>query len=161
MVTAPVNLIEEGEELAFVIRESFKTVAEDFNITPENAPSNPAFITTKYLLKSAGEKGLKYYGYYQRGKIIGCYALEKALQGTYYLERLAVMPGERHQGIGSKLVHDSINRVIEKGGNRVSIAIIDEHEVLKDWYKGLGFQESGKKSFPHLPFNVCFLEYHL
>ncbi len=161
MITAKIDLNEEAEELAYVIRESFKTVAEDFNITPENAPTNPAYLTKEDLLKSASDKGIKYYGFYKHGTIIGCYALEKALQGTYYLERLAVIPGERHKGTGRKLVHDSMQRVKESGGNKVSIAIIDEHRVLKDWYKRLGFQETGKKNFPHLPFNVCFLEYRL
>ena len=161
MVIEKVDLGKEAEELAAVIRASFITVAEDFEITPENAPTNPAFLQKDDLLKSAENKGVNYYGYYEYGKLIGCYALEKALQGTYYLERLAVVPEERHRGIGMKLVMDSFQRVKERGGVKVSVAIIDEHQVLKDWYKSIGFKETGRKTFSHLPFNVCFLEYNL
>jgi len=161
LVFEKVDLDKEAEELAAVIRASFITVAEDFAITPENAPTNPAFLKKEDLLNSAEGKGVNYYGYYEHGNLIGCYALEKALQGTYYLERLAVVPEARHRGIGKKLVLDSFQRVKERGGYKVSIAIIDEHRVLKAWYQKIGFKETGRKTFSHLPFNVCFLEYNL
>ena len=45
----------------------------------------------------------------------------------------------------------------ERGGGAVSVAIIDEHAVLKAWYRSLGFAVTGRREFAHLPFNVCFL----
>ncbi len=46
-------------DLLFVIQESFLTVAKDFNLTKENAPTNPAFITMDKLKESIdGQKFL-------------------------------------------------------------------------------------------------------
>ncbi len=161
MMIREVDLNTELEQLAAVIRRSFITVAHDFNITPGNAPTNPAFINEKALLQSAVEKDINYYGCYEHDIIVGCYALEKACNRNYYLERLAVIPEKRHRGYGRALVLDAFRRAKEKGGNNISIAIIDEHEVLKNWYKNFGFVESGRKTFAHLPFDVCFLRYVL
>jgi len=161
LIIRKIDLNTEIEQLVAVIRKSFITVADDFNITPDNAPSNPAFINKEALLKSAEKKDINYYGCYEQEIIIGCYALEKAWQQTYYLERLAVVPEKRQQGFGRRLVLDSLRRVKEEGGTNISIAIIDEHEILKNWYKSLGFVESGRKTFDHLPFDVCFLRYML
>lgn len=44
--------VEKEDELincATVIRESFLTVAEKFNLTVENVPTNPAFIELDWL----------------------------------------------------------------------------------------------------------------
>jgi diamine N-acetyltransferase len=43
-------------------------------------------------------------------------------------------------------------------GRQVSIGIIDDHTVLKNWYLGLEFKETNTKQFAHLPFTVCFME---
>ncbi len=161
MVITEIDLPTKAGELAAVIRSAFQTVAEEFNITPQNAPTNPAFIKKEDLIKGAEAKSIKYYGCYERGKLLGCYALEKAGDGLYYLERVAVVPEARHRGMGKQLVRDAFKRVKECGGLKVSVAIIDEHRILKNWYKELGFKETGRKTFPHLPFNVCFLEYRL
>ena len=161
MIIREVDLNKELEQLVAVIRRSFITVAHDFNITPGNAPTNPAFIDEESLLKSAEKKDLNYYGCYEQETIVGCYALEKAFHQTYYLERLAVIPEKRHQGYGRALVLDAFKRAKEKGGNNISIAIIEEHEILKNWYKNLGFVETGRKTFAHLPFGVCFLRHVL
>lgn len=40
----------------------------------------------------------------------------------------------------------------------LSIGIINENKVLKQWYSSFGFNETGFKKFPHLPFTVCFME---
>jgi len=44
---------------------------------------------------------------------------------------------------------------------RASFGIVNEQEVLKSWYKGLGFTEKETRSYPHLPFTVCFMEKEL
>ncbi len=40
----------------------------------------------------------------------------------------------------------------------MSVGLVDENAVLKRWYAALGFRETGKKRFAHLPFTVCFME---
>jgi hypothetical protein len=40
----------------------------------------------------------------------------------------------------------------------VKIGIINENLKLKKWYIDYSFIELAVKQYPHLPFNVCFLE---
>jgi len=39
--------------------------------------------------------------------------------------------------------------------------MINESTILKNWYKKLGFRETGTKNFEHLPFTVCFMDMNL
>jgi diamine N-acetyltransferase len=154
-----IDIKKHIDELTQLIRESFLTIAEEYGLTKKNTPNNPAFITSGDILKSISEKGVSYFGFFRGGKLIGCYALENAGQGIYYLERLAVKPEERHKGIGKMLVLDSFKKVKDISGKKVSIGMIDANKKLKRWYINLGFTETGKKDLPHLPFRVCFMDY--
>ncbi|MCG8568892.1 MAG: GNAT family N-acetyltransferase [Spirochaetes bacterium] len=158
MVTEKLNLETHLRPLTELIQKSFRTVADDFELNEKTAPTNPAFIKSRDILKVTQEKEMAFYGYSENQKLVGCYALEKASQQIYYLERLAVDPGYRHKGLGKKLVQDARERVRNSGGEKISIGIIDEHKRLKNWYIDLGFQIKGLKRFEHLPFTVCFLE---
>jgi len=140
-----------------VIRDSFITVANDFNITRENAPTNAAFIEMKNL-EAMKQKGVDMYGAYIDESLIGFVAIEKSNEDLYFMEKLAVLPLYRHNGYGSRLIDFVVETVKEAGGKKISIGIINENNVLKDWYMKNGFSETGIKKFPHLPFSVCFLE---
>lgn len=148
---------DEFNECAKVIRNSFITVANEFNITRENAPTNPAFLGSDSLMKMK-EKGIEMYAAYAGGKCIGFVAIEKGNDNRFYMERLAVLPEYRHKGYGEQLVSFVIDLVKNHYGDRISIGIINENRKLKEWYKKLGFIETGIKVFDHLPFEVCFME---
>jgi len=47
------------------------------------------------------------------------------------------------------------------GAAEVSVGIIAKHVELREWYRRLGFVESGSKAFSHLPFEVAYLCYDL
>ena len=147
----------EFGEWASVIRDSFATVAEEFGITRENAPTNPAFTEADSLEKMK-EKGIFMFSAYLGGHRVGFVAAEKADGGCWYMERLCVLPQYRHRGIGRKLMDFVFETVRQRGGKKVSIGIINVNTVLKNWYIGYGFTETGKRKFSHLPFEVCFLE---
>lgn len=117
------------EQSAGVIREAFQTVADEFHITKENAPSNGAFIQAD-ALKALGGKGLK----------------------------LSVLPGKRHHGIGGRVLGFAEEYIKSRSGAKISIAIVNENTVLKRWYESYGFKEVRLKVFEHLPFTVCFME---
>lgn len=140
-----------------VLRDSYMTVAAAFNLTIENCPTNAAF-TTPEQLQQLLERGGKLFGWYDNNKPIGIVAIEHAGEGIYYLEKLAVLPEYRHRGYGRKLVDFVYSYVKAKRGERISIGIIDENSLLKEWYKEQGYVETGKKEFNHLPFTVCFME---
>lgn len=146
-------------ELLNVIRASFLTVARDFNLTGENAPSNPAFLTYG-ALEDSMRNGLAMYGYFDGGSIAGCVGIEASAKepGAFYIERLAVLPEKRHRGIGKKLLDYACLEIRERGGHTASIGIINENTVLKEWYAHYGFSEIAVRRFAHLPFAVCFME---
>lgn len=147
----------EIDDCARVISESFMTVAKEFGITKQNAPTNPAFIDSEALVKMK-EKGVRMYGGYIEDKLISFAALEKASDDIYYLEKLCVVPEYRHNGYGEQLIKYIFDTVKGLGGKKVSIGIINDNRVLKNWYMKNGFSETGRRVFEYLPFEVCFME---
>ena len=143
-----------------VIRQSFRTVAEELNLTPENAPTHPSFVTLDQL-EELRKKGLVFYGYFLDNSQVGFVAMEKADDSLYYLEKLAVLPEYRHNGYGRELVRFVLDTAAAEGARKMSIGIIYEQTVLKDWYKDIGFKETGTRKFEHLPFTVGFMEIDL
>lgn len=139
-----------------VIKDSFITVAREFNLTEENCLSNPAF-TNLEKLKKMKEKGIGMFGLFEERNQIGFIAIEKA-NDIFYIERLSVLPGSRHKGYGKHLMDFVFNYVKTQGAKKVSIGIINENSVLKNWYRIYGFIETGLKKYEHLPFTVCFME---
>lgn len=141
-----------------IINKSFLTVAKELNLTKENAPTNPAFITYNSLLELK-KKEVKFFELIVYNDIpVGFIAIEKADENIFYLEKLAVLPEHRHNGYGKLLMDFAFNYVKKYNGKKISIGIVDENKKLKNWYKDYGFKETGKKKFEHLPFTVCFLE---
>ena len=158
IVIAELREPAELDECLEVIRASFRTVADDFGITRENAPTNPAFLERGRFLAHL-EKDVVLFGLRDEGGLAGCVAVEAASDeaGLFFVERLAVLPDRRHRGYGRALMDRAAAYARERGGVAVSVAIIDEHAVLKSWYQSLGFAVTGRREFDHLPFNVCFL----
>jgi len=145
------------EESVRVLRASFLTVADDFNLTTENCPTNPAFVTLERLAKLK-EKGVRFFGLFDDNRQIGFVAVEKANDSVYYMERLAILPEFRHRGYGKRLLDFVDDYVKKQNGAKISIGIIDANTVLKDWYRSHGYVETGVRHFEHLPFDVCFME---
>jgi len=146
----------ELEQSVSVIREAFRTVAQEFNLTQESAPTHPFFSTGEQLIEL--RKKAAFFGLYVDETQAGFVAVEKAEVGTFFLGRLAVIPTLRHHGYGTMLVRFVLDYVKKQGGARVGLGMIDGHTVLKDWYKSLGFVQTGTRKFDHLPFVVCFME---
>lgn len=146
--------------LARLLNEAFGTVAGEFGLTRENSPTNNAFITGDDL-KSQFTAHREFYIYLvNQGCPAGFIALERSVSrlGTFYLEKLAVVPAYRHSGIGLRLMDFALNRIKELGGKRISIGLIDSNSRLKAWYHKQGYREFEVKKLPHLPFDVCMME---
>ena len=127
-----------------------RTVAEDFGLTEESAPTNAAFAT---------QNGLILYGMFVESGLVGCVAIKqaKAEQAVYYFERLAVAPDKRHRGYGGQLLSFAIERILERGGTTASIGLMDNNGILKKWYRSKGFSQHDHRRVEHLPFKVCFM----
>jgi GNAT superfamily N-acetyltransferase len=146
--------------LVETIRSSFKDVAKRFGLTQENAPRHPSNCTAEWIQKDM-ESGVTYFIVENEHSVAGCVALELANSEVCDLERLAVLPNQRHLGFGKALVTHVLSKAKLLGVHRVSIGIIAEHTELKNWYKGIGFVEGESKEFSHLPFRVTFMSYEV
>lgn len=152
-----VNNDQEMTDSLNIIRESFATVAADFNLTRENAPTNPAFIEIAHL-QEMQKKGILMLGGFCEMLQIGFVAIEKNENNSYHMERLAVLPEYRHKGYGRQIVEHVTKYVAIQGGESVLISVIGDHTILKSWYHELGFIEFDTKLFSHLSFPVCYMK---
>jgi diamine N-acetyltransferase len=139
-----------------VIRDSFRDVAEKFHLTRENCPRHPSNCEDSWVESDLG-KGIVYYLLERDSEPAGCVAFERSTTDVCVLERLAVLPESRGNGFGQALVEHVFDVAREQGFRIVSIAIIANHDELKNWYQRLGFVERETKTFPHLPFLVAFM----
>jgi ribosomal protein S18 acetylase RimI-like enzyme len=140
-----------------IIRRAFGTVAEEMGIKEDKTPTFPAFMTEKRLGETR-QKGAVFWGLFINGRQAGFVAVEKEPDGKYWMKRLAVLPEFRHGGNGKALVTAAVDYVRAQGEQKLYIALVNEEKVLKDWYLAMGFRETSIQKFPHLPFNVAFME---
>lgn len=146
----------DSQLLAGLIAESNRDVAVRFGLNADNCPKHPSFCTEAWVLADLG-RGARYFAIEHQGAAIGCAAFEEAGDGLAYLNRLSVLPASRRQGAGERLVGHAIGLARSSGIAAVSIGIIAAHTGLKRWYVKLGFKEGDTRTFPHLPFAVCYL----
>ena len=149
---------EDAGLIAGIVSEANKDVAELFKLNRENSPKHPSFCTDDWVLADL-KRGEEYFLFAEDGIAKGCVAFEQADAGTAYLNRLSVLPCYRHNGIGASLVRHVLDYAKSKNIRTVSIGIIAEHEVLKNWYLKLGFIAGDTRKFDHLPFNVQYMRY--
>ena len=153
---------EEIPECVGVIRQSFRTVADEFGITAENAPRFTAFATDEGRLQYHYfiEKRPMYV-YALHGQIIGYYSLALSEDGRAELNNLAVLPEYRHRGIGERLLKDCFDRALLLRQRKLRIGIVEENEVLRKWYESFGFVHIGTQKFDFFPFTCGYMEKEL
>lgn len=154
--------IERGElnESLDIIHQSFGTVAEQFGLTRENCPKHTGFIPLSFL-ETQMNWGWHMYALYAGKKMIGYMSLSKESEEAFELHNLAVLPEYRHNGFGKRLLDFAKAKVVSLGGSTIKIGIIEESDVLKNWYIANGFVHTGTKKFDHLPFTSGYLEWNL
>jgi len=148
---------QDGESLAGIIREGFQDVADRFALTARNCPKHPSNCTPEWISEDF-ERGVRYYLLEAGHAPAGCVGLEFRDERMAFVERLAVLPPWRRQGLATALLRHVLGEARESGARKVSVGIIAAHGELAAWYRGMGFAEVGTKEFPHLPFRVAFLE---
>ena len=146
----------EVEQCAEVIRQGFGTVARDFGLTPENCPTNGAFIKIERLEEDI-KKGKSMYVLCDSSSIIGFMELEKIDENRVELQKITVLSEYRHFGYGTKLLDFAKNQAKAWNARYLTIGIIEENTVLKEWYIKNGFVHKGTQVFQHLPFTVGYL----
>jgi GNAT superfamily N-acetyltransferase len=146
--------------LSGLIRDSFRDVAERFGLTSQNCPGHPSNCTEEWIQRELA-RGVKYFILEGDATPAGSVALEKADTDVCFLERLAVLPGERRKGFGRSLVDHVFGQARAVRAKQIRIGIIAEQRELKLWYQKIGFKAGEKKRFAHLPFLVMFMSYEL
>ena len=142
--------------LTNIIRQSFKDVAERFNLTIQTAPNHPSNCTEEWIIKAI-QNGNKFYILEHKNIPCGCVALEQANSEVCYLERLGILPNYRNNGFGKALVNHIIQEARNRNAKRVEIGIMAENIELKNWYIKQGFIERDTMKYKHLPFKVLFM----
>jgi diamine N-acetyltransferase len=140
-----------------VIRKAFRTSAKEFNLTRENCPAHPSFMTLENLMERV-EKGLSCFGLFDPDGQIGFVGAHPENDGLFHLEELAVLPEFQRRGYGRILIDHALSFAKERGAKRISIELFSESEALKRWYRNYGFQETEVRRIPQLPFTICFME---
>ena len=143
-----------------VIQKSFADIAIQFNLTRENCPNHTSFMTIQNLLYH-WDNGFLMYGYYLDNANIGYVSLEDKGNAVFELRNLSILPEHRHKGYGKQLLIFCKAKVRELNGSSISIGIIEENTVLKNWYTENGFEHLGTKLFEHLPFTVGYMKCHV
>ena len=153
---------EDIPECVNVIRTSFLTVAEEFDITPENSPHFTAFATNEAkVLFWMDEQHRPMYGYFEGGKMAGYYNLALPSEGECELGSLCVLPEYRHSGIGEALLNDAQARAKELGCTVMKLSIVEENKVLRKWYEDHGFTHTCTKKFDFFSFTAGYMEKEL
>lgn len=146
--------------LSGLIRDSYRSVAQRFGLTPENCPKHPSNCTDAWI-RNDFNRGVSFFILEQDGLPTGCAALENPEPGLGYLERLAVLPASRRKGFGRRLVDHVLLQAADLAIKKISIGIIAAQTELKTWYQQIGFVETITRDFEHLPFSVTLMIYHL
>jgi ribosomal protein S18 acetylase RimI-like enzyme len=141
-----------------LLRAAFGTVAQEFGLTEESAPTNAAFTTRENLVRHL-QGGMRLFGLICDSTLIGCVAIRrsKLKEPVYYIERLAVLPEKRHHGNGDTLLSFALKHIALIGGKVASIGMMDSNEILKEWYKSKGFIQHDCRRIEGLPFKVCYM----
>ena len=107
-----------------LIRRSFGTVAADFNLTVQNCPRHPAFLTDEDLSESLFLDGVICFGGFMDGKLTGFVAIWPKDVHTYELTRLCTAPECRHLGMGRMLMEDDFMFTLNKFATSLCIALL-------------------------------------
>ena len=151
--------MEEIPDCVNVIRNAFKTVADEFGFTEENAPRFTAFATDENRLgyQFCIEKKPMFV-YLHQGSIVGYYSLAFLENGNVELNNLSVLPEYRHRCIGEKLLEDAKEQAKKFGKEKIEIGIVEENVKLRKWYEQLGFIHTGTKKYDFFPFTCGYME---
>jgi len=84
------------------------------------------------------------------GVLLGCVCLEPERDRTYYLGSLAADPDRQRRGLGSELLSAAEKWVVERGGTRVRMTVVNVRDTLIQWYCRRGYRLTGEtEPFPY------------
>lgn len=145
-----------------VIKESFLTVAKEYNITYENAPRFTAFATTIERFEYQYSNGQLMFAYLSEDmQIIGYYSICLKDNNECELNNLCVLPQYRHKKIGNELIEHAFKFAKDIGCKQMNIGIIEENAQLRKWYESYGAIHKGTTKFEFFPFTCGYMKKEL
>ena len=145
-----------------VIRQSHRTVADQFGITAENAPRYVAFATDeKRLLWHMDNEHRLMFLDEEDGVIRGYYSLLLKNDGECELGNLSVLPEYRHRGIGTALLKHAVNTAREQNRALMRLSIVEENTMLRKWYERNGAVHTGTEKYDFFPFTCGYMTIRL
>ncbi len=140
-----------------VIRQSFHTVAEAYGLPEENCVASGSFIKMDSLMQDF-RRGVKMFGCLYEGTAAGYMQMEATAPGNFTLDKMAVLPEYRGQGVGAKMVEYATAYACKHGGTTLTISVFAMDKSLIDWYTRHGFVLSGTEMKKELSMEVAHLE---
>lgn len=156
-----IRKIKQSEISACVnlIKNSFFTVAQEYNITIENAPRYVAYATNVEKLESQYFEGRPMFAYFNKNKeMIGYYSLYIQENNECELNNLCVLPQYRNKGIGKELIEHAFQYAKSMGCKQMNIGIVEENTKLRRWYENYGAEHIGTKKFDFFPFTCGYMK---
>jgi len=155
-----VNSKEQLNTCLDIIHKGFITVADEFGLTEENCPNHTAFMPIDKLIRQY-ESGTNMFVYQHNEEYVGYFSLVNNGESVE-LNNLSVLPEYRHLGIGKEMVEYAKEYTIKNtSAKKITIGIIEDNVILKNWYSSLGFVHTGTRKFEGLSFTVGFMELEL
>ena len=75
------------------------------------------------------------------------------------IHKLSVLPMFRHKGLGEQLLNFCKEKAKEMNLPKLKLDIVDENELLKNWYLKNGFRYLFSKKLDFLPFTIGYMEW--
>lgn len=146
-------------ECTRVIRDSFRTVADELGFTAENAPRFTAFaVTEERLIRQMEAEHRLMYLDEEDGRICGYYSLLITGPGECELSNLSVLPEFRHRGIGGRLLRHAAETAGAQDCTVMHLGIVEENTVLRRWYEDHGAIHTGTIKYDFFPFTCGNME---
>lgn len=134
------------------------TVADMFCLTEENAPRFTAFATSNdRLYWHFDHEKRPMFMVEVDGMPCGYYSIFNQGNGVCELNNLAVSPEYRHRGLGKQLLEHSFDIARQMGFHSMSIGIVEENTVLREWYEQNGACHVGTKKYDFFLFTCGYM----
>ena len=150
-------------ECLTVIHAAYESVAEQFGITDENTPNRGHASLPIEELEMQFQRGRFMYGYSVQNRIVGFISFTKSSEhgkDCVKINDIVVLPEHQHNGIGTAMLDFAKDQALAFGIKKVTLGMIDDNTVLKEWYIKNGFNQFMAIQYDGAPFLAGYMEWN-
>jgi ribosomal protein S18 acetylase RimI-like enzyme len=123
---------QDFEDYVRIMNEGFTDLRRENDLKPAE-PFPPERINDELRRKLSDDRDNNYL-FFIDGHAVGMCRIED------YIDDIAVDKAHRGQGLGKKIAQFAVNRVRERGTQRVVLGVMDSNQVAQNLYRRLGFK---------------------